>query len=188
MTTTSAPTRFTPDDLLRLENDGLFELVDGQLVEKQMSSIASKTANRIAYHLSNWTQGFQRGEVFPEQSFQCFPNDPGLIRRPDVALILADRLGSVPDEGHVPIAPDLAIEVISPNDKIYELDTKLVDYRSAGVKLVWVVNPDVRTVRVHRLDHTVTELHETETLTGESLLPGFSVLVKELFPAPAGTP
>jgi Uma2 family endonuclease len=188
MTVTSAPTRFTPDDVLQLENEGLFELVDGQLVEKKTSSIASKTANRIAFHLSVWTQDFEKGEVFPEQTFHCFPNDGNLVRRPDVALILAERLGGVPDEGHVPISPDLAVEVISPNDKIYELDARLIDYRSAGVKLVWVVNPDSRTVRIHRLDHTVTELLETETLAGESLLAGFSVLVQELFPPPAGSP
>jgi Uma2 family endonuclease len=184
MTVSLQATRFTPDDLLGLDSDGLYELIDGKLVEKKMSSLASKTANRIAHHLSNWTQNFQRAEVYPEQTFCCFPADPELVRRPDVSLILADRLSQVPAVGHVPIAPDLAVEVVSPNDKIYELDEKLQDYRAVGVKLVWVVNPNSRTIRIHRLDHTVSELDDTQTIEGESVLPGFSVSVAELLPSP----
>src|SRR6185437_13703545 len=115
MTVSLPPVRFAPDDILKLEGEGLYELVDGKLVEKQMSSLASKTATRIIHRLSTWSDDFQRGEIYPEQSFQCFPNDADLIRRPDVAVIVAERLADVPDEGHVPIAPDLAIEVVSPN-------------------------------------------------------------------------
>src|ERR1700730_1993520 len=122
MTLSVPPARFTPDDLLNLETEALYELVDGRLIEKRISSLASKTAARITVHLSNWTENFTRGELFPEQTFQCFSEDPELVRRPDIALILADRLAGVPNEGHIPIAPDLAVEVVSPNDKIYELD------------------------------------------------------------------
>jgi Uma2 family endonuclease len=183
MTVASIPTRFTPDDVLRLEEQGLYELVDGRLVEKTMSSVASKTANRIALHLSLWTQDFKLGEVFPEQSFRCFPSDPDLLRRPDVALILAVRMSGVPSEGHIPIAPDLVVEVISPTDKVYQLDEKLAEYRSAGIKLVWVVNPESRTIKVHYLGRPVPELRDGDVLTGDPLLPGFSVPVSSLLPA-----
>lgn len=88
----------------------------------------------------------------------------------------------MPPEGHVPIAPDLAIEVVSPNDKIYELDEKLEDYHAAGVKLVWVINPNSRIMRIHRLDDTVEQSKENDTLTGDSVLPGFSILVKDMLP------
>lgn len=72
--------------------------------------------------------------------------------------------------------------MISPIAKIYELDQKLAEYRNAGVKLIWVVNPNSRSVRVHRLDHTVSEFTETDIITGESVIPGFSILVSELLP------
>ena len=85
-------------------------------------------------------------------------------------------------EGHIRIAPDLAIEVVSPNDKVYVLDQKLAEYRDAGVKLIWVVNPNSRNIRVYRLDHTFAEFLENDTITGESVIPGFSILVSELLP------
>ncbi|HWE05012.1 MAG TPA: Uma2 family endonuclease [Tepidisphaeraceae bacterium] len=70
----------------------------------------------------------------------------------------------------------------SPNDKIYELEEKLADYRSAGIKLVWEMNPKFRYVQIHRLDGSRQRLEETETVTGEAVLPGFSALVSALFP------
>jgi Uma2 family endonuclease len=105
-----------------------------------------------------------------------------LIRRPDVSFIAADRLSGVKKEGHVTIAPDIAVEVISPNDKIYDLDDKIVDYKMAGVKVIWVVDPKARTVVVRRPGQATVELEEQDTLTGDPVLPGFSVLVRDLFP------
>jgi len=184
MTMATAQTHFTPDDVLRLEDEGLYELVNGKLVEKRMSSLASRTAVVIIKRLANFLEQSHAGEAYSEQTYQCFPHDPVLIRRPDVSFIAASRLAGVPEEGHIPIAPDLAIEVVSPNDKIYELDEKLADYRLAAVKSVWVVNPKHRTVRIHRLDHAYAELNDTATLMDESVLPGFSALVKDLLPLP----
>jgi Uma2 family endonuclease len=183
MTLANPKTRYTPDDLLRLEDEGLFELVDGELREKQMSSLASRTAGIIGARLFYFTEASKSGDVvYPEQTFQCFPHNSDLIRRPDVALIVASRVAAVPEEGHVPVAPDLAIEVISPNDKMYEFEEKLLDYQMAGVKVVWEVNPKFRFVRVHHPDRNSHFLLESDTLTGDPVLPAFSVLVKELLP------
>lgn len=184
MTLIATQTHFTPDDLLNLNDDRLYELVDGRLVEKQLGSLATKTAGIIVKKVAIFLERSHGGDLYIEQSFECFPDDRGLVRRPDIAIIATDRLSGVPEEGHVPIAPDLAIEVVSPNDKIYELDQKLANYRGAGVKLVWVVNPKLRTVRIHRLDRTVTELEATDALSGEGVLPGFSILVNDLLPPP----
>ena len=182
MTVLEAQIEHAPGDILRLEDERLIELVHGRVVEKQMSSLASKTAGIVTVELGIFLKKSRSGSLFPEQAFQCFPNDIGGFRRPDIAFIAAERLAEVPDDGYVPVAPDLAIEVVSPNDTIYELDEKLADYRSAGIKLVWVVNPNSRTIKVHRLDHSFAELQETDTLSGESVLPGFSILVKDLLP------
>src|SRR5437016_1577447 len=122
MTTFAAQTHFTPDDVLRLESEGLYELVDGKLVEKRMSSLASETAGLLTADLVGFLRQSPLGRIYPEQTFKCFPHDPDLIRRPEIAFIAAERLGGVPEEGHVPIAPDLAIEIVSPNDSVYELD------------------------------------------------------------------
>lgn len=182
MTMSATQIQFTPDDVLRLQDEGLYELVNGKLVEKRIGSLASRTALRIGKLLGNFLDASQAGEGYSEQTYQCFAHEPTLVRRPDISFIAASRLGDVPEEGHIPIVPDLAIEVVSPNDKIYELDEKLADYRLAGVKSVWVVNPKHRTIRIHRRDHAYAELHDTETLIDESVLPGFSVAVKDLLP------
>ena len=183
MTLASMPTTFTPEDLLRLEKDeGLFELVDGKLVEKPMSFLANRTASLIIRRLGDFAEKTHAGEVVPEQTFQCFAHEPGRVRIPDVAFVAAARAAEIPDEGHARIAPDIAIEVISPGNKMYEFEEKLLDYQKAGIKLVWEVNPKFRFIRVHRLQVAPERLEEADILTGEPVLPGFSILVKELLP------
>jgi Uma2 family endonuclease len=182
MTIVSPTSLFTPDDVLALEDKGLYELVDGKLVEKGRSPLANCTAGLFTSKLVVHCRPGRLGAIYPMLSFQCFRGHPDRFRRPDVAFITADHLSGVDDEGHVRIAPDIAVEVVSPNDKIYELDTKLIDYHSAGVKLVWVVNPSTRTLRIHRLDHSLTELVGNATLSGESVLPDFSAKLSDLLP------
>lgn len=188
MTTVQANVRFTPDDLLRLEEEGQFELIDGKLSEKKMSLLANLTAGRVLVALSNFASRTGIGFAVPEQSFQCFPDYPDRIRRPDVAFILAGRMPTDLSQGHALIAPDIAVEVVSPTDLIYDLDAKLADYRAAGVKLVWVINPIARTLRIHRIDRTVSELKDTDTLRGDSVLPDFAIPLSELLPPPSTAP
>jgi Uma2 family endonuclease len=185
MTTVAAQTHLTPDDVLRLEEKGLFELVDGKLVEKHLGPLVSQTVGLIVGRLVSWRGMADAGAVVPEQTFQCFPHEPQMVRRPDVAFIAANRVADVPEGGHVPIAPDLAVEVISHQVTLVEFEKRLDDYRAAGIALVWVVFPKHRRVRVYRLDRTISEFSEAEALTGESVLPGFSVTVRDLLPARA---
>ena len=174
----------TPDDLLKLGQQGLFELVDGKLVEKPMGALSGKTAIVLANVLFPFIDGANLGELYSETTFRCFPHNPAQVRRPDLAFVATDRLSLVPDVGHVPVRPDLAVEVLSPDDGAYDLDYKLRDYRLAGIPLVWVFNPavDIRMVRVFRPGRPVDELFEGDTLTGDDVLPGFSAAVRSLFP------
>jgi Uma2 family endonuclease len=178
----SPVSQFTPDDLLRIEGDGLYELVDGALVEKHMSFKGGKTATRVITILSSFADQNKLGDVVPEVTFKCFPNKPSQVRRPDVAFISTGRLADVPDEGHVPVRPDIAIEIISPGDEVYELDEKLSDYESAEIPLVWIRNPNLRTVRVFHPHQPTIKLEADGQLGGEEILPGFSVKVADLFP------
>ena len=90
------------------------------------------------------------GTFIPSQVSIVFSADHDRVRRPDIAFISAAKSHLVPDEGHIPIPPDLAIEVISPNDTVYALQEKLTDYREAAIPLVWVVNPHARSIQVYR--------------------------------------
>ena len=184
MTLIAAKPQVTPDDLLNLDEQGLFELVDGKLVEKQMSYLSGKTAVLVSAKLFSYVSANRLGDVLSETSFRCFPDDPDKIRRPDIAFITASRALANPPEGHIAIAPDIAIEIVSPNDKIYEMDEKLADYRAAGVKFIWVINPQSRIIRAYGPDHYLTELFDGDTLRGDPVLPGFAIAVQELLPNP----
>jgi Uma2 family endonuclease len=182
---TLAPARIlTPDDLLSLPDAVNYELVDGNLVERKMGSESSAIAMVIGVLLSNFVRGKSLGFVFgADGSYQCFPDAPDKVRKPDVSFIASARLpGGKPPKGHTKAAPDLAVEVISPNDLATEIDEKVAEYLAAGVKLVWVVSPNTRTVRVHRPGSgTIRSLSESETITGEDFLPGFECRVGEFF-------
>jgi Uma2 family endonuclease len=121
-------------------------------------------------------------------SYQCFPDRPRLVRKPDVSFICLGRLPEEREpEGHVRIPPDLAIEVLSPNDLDYETDEKVAEYLAAGVRLVWVINPEYRTVLVYRADRSIAGAWEEGELDGEDVLPGFKCPARNLFltPTPA---
>jgi Uma2 family endonuclease len=186
MTLAAPEPRFTPDDVLRLKEEGLYELVSGRLVEKKISPLVSEVMSRVAATLVNFGKSAKTGDaVYIALSFQCFAHYPDLVRRPEIAVIVADRLATVPEDGHVPIAPDLAVEVVSPDETMYEFEQRLGDYQEAKIPLVWEVNPKFRFVRIHRLNRDAERLNESAILTADPVLPGFSVLVSELFP-PAG--
>jgi Uma2 family endonuclease len=144
------PSYITPEQMLLLPDDGrLYELVDGQLVEKQMSDLAQLIANTLNEQLVLWTARTAAGKSFVEATFQCFPFRPQMVRRPDVAFISTERMSGYQwGQGNFRISPDLAVEVVSPNDNVYNLDRKIGDYFRAGVRRVWVVNPDQQIIRI----------------------------------------
>lgn len=191
MSTTLIPpavtSRYTPEDLLTMPDGDRYELVNGQLVEREMSGLSSLVGSETNRLLGNVARPAQLGWVLQsDASYQCFPHEPGRVRRPDGSFIRRGRISlDQLERGHIRIAPDLAIEVTSPNELADEIDEKVEDYLRAGVHLVWVISPATRTVRIHRPDGSDTRLHEVDELTGEDVLPGFSCRVGELFPAPA---
>ena len=132
------------------------------------------------------------GIVWPaDNGFQCFPHARGMVRKPDVSFVKKGRLpGDVSPDGWVKIPPDLAVEVVSPNDSIEEFEEKLEDYQKAGVPLVWVIYPKRRKARVFRLDGPAVELMENDELSGEDVIPGFRCPLREILPRrnPAESP
>ena len=190
-TTVESKRTFTPEALLAMEDAVNYELVDGELVERNMGFQSSRVGFRVGQLLANYCDDHVPGWVAgADAGFQCFPDDPGKVRKPDVSLV---SLHSLPaDEeptGHCRVAPDLAVEVVLPNDRYADVEAKVDDYLSAGTKLVWIVNPQNRSVRVHRADGTTREVSENDELEGETVVPGFRCKVSEFFrtPAPAET-
>jgi Uma2 family endonuclease len=172
-----------PDDLLAMPDGDKYELVKGIPVEKIMGAESGEVTVLLLIQLGSfvWQNGL--GHVYDGQTgFQCFPHDAGLVRKPDVSFVARGRLpGEKSPKGNIKLAPDLAVEVVSPNDLYEEVETKVAEYRSAGVRLIWVVSPSAKTVVIRRLDGTCAEVGEAGELSGEDAVPGFVCKVAELF-------
>jgi Uma2 family endonuclease len=145
------------------------------------SIVAIKVAQRLANHNDLHDMGWILGS---EALYCCFPWKPNLVRKPDVSFVRRDRLAPEQlTEGFVTVAPDLAVEVISPNDLASELERKLREYRRAGVRMIWVIDPENRSARIHRADSSARDLLEDGELDGEDVLPGFRCRLGDLLPA-----
>ncbi len=165
---------------IHLREDRLCELVDGVLVEKDMNFYASRLAALLSYFLGSFADYYDRGIVVGADAAVCLA--PGLIRIPDAAFVSWDRLpgGKIPRKPIPKLAPDLAVEVLSAGNTKQEMDRKLRDYFQAGVRLVWYVDPKTRTVTVYTAPDQATVLTIKDTLDGGTVLPGFTLPLREL--------
>ncbi|WP_435007207.1 Uma2 family endonuclease [Tundrisphaera lichenicola] len=190
MSRATAPTReLTPDDVLAMPDGKHCELVDGRIVESGMSSRSSHVAASLSRFLGTHCEPIGLAYVFVECGFTCFPGNPKQMRRPDVSCVRVDRLPfDQIGDGYLSLRPDLAAEVISPNDLVLDLEEKLEDYRQAGIPLVWLIYPPSRKVRVLRPEGPPTELGPDDELTGEDVLPGFRCRIADLFGGPPKFP
>jgi Uma2 family endonuclease len=175
----------TPEELLAMPDGGHYELIDGEQRERNMRLLSGRVAVRLAQCLDVHCEEHNLGCVVDaECGYQCFPWQPSRVRRADVSFIGIDRLPS-PDQrsrGYVTIPPDLAVEVVSPNDRVSALDENVDEYLRAGVRLVWIINPEILTVQVLRGDGSVNRLRAADELSGEDVIPGFRCKVDDLFP------
>ena len=123
---------------------------------------SSRVAGNILYFFKDYVRKTRQVEVFDSTlGYQCFPDSPTHFRKPDVSAVRRERLAGLdPDPGLMPIAPDLAVEVVSPKDFAYDVALNVEEYLANGFKLIWVVHPNTKTVVIHRADGTVAKLHE----------------------------
>ncbi len=176
----------TVDDVVRLNDheDRLYELVDGILVEKTGGFEDSFIAGNIVTFLNNFVRPRALGMVAGEGG--TIQLDLNLVRIPDALFISLERLpgGGVPKEPVPLLVPDLAVEVISRSNTRKEMEEKLREYFEKGVRLVWFVRPKSRVVDVYTAPDQYTRLRASMRLDGGDVLPGFSVVVGELFELP----
>jgi len=177
------PKTATEKDVIALQKreGGLFELVDGTLVEKPMGMHESIVAAVLSHFLMSFVLPRKLGLIAgPDGMFRL---TKGLVRMPDVSFVSWDQFpgGKISKEPIANLAPKLAAEVISKSNTRAEIKRKLREYFKAGVLLAWIVDPRKRTVAVHTRPTKPTMLKETETLDGGDVLPGFQLPLRELF-------
>lgn len=182
--TTSPPTLMTAEELLHLREDEYqYELDEGKLVRMCPSSstpaiVASNFGRRVSNFVSDHSLGLCAGA---DWGFKL-ASGPDIVRAPDFAFVRAERVppGGIP-RGFWPGAPDLAIEVLSPDHRYVEVARKVQQYLDAGTRLIWIVEPEDRTVAIHRPGRAMAVLGEDGTLDGEDVLPGFTLRLAEIW-------
>ncbi len=180
------PGSATEEDVVQIHahEDILCELVDGVLVEKTVGTYESYLALLIARILGGHVEDNDLGIALGADGMMRLA--PGLVRIPDVSFISWQRLPQrgIPRRAVWDLAPDLAVEVISKFNTREEMQRKLQDYFTAGVREVWYVYPATREVHVFTSAEGRVELKGQQTLEGGSLLPGFSLPLERLFAEP----
>ena len=176
------PGTATVDDLLQVNGQGgLCELVDGTLVEKVMGWRESLIASLLCELLRQFLRRHDLGLVSGPDGFMRILRSQ--VRGPDVAFISWERLpgGKVPEERVPELVPDLAVEVLSEGNTYAEMARKRREYFHAGVRQVWMIDIEERTVAVYS-DITKYELFdETQSLSGSDILPGLEISLSALF-------
>lgn len=178
------PRLMTADELLRLPDDGQrHELIAGEL--KTMAPTGDEHGGLTAQFtvvLGDFVRRHGLGRVLTGEPGFLLTTDPDTVRAPDVAFIRRERVEATGiASGYRQGAPDLAVEVISPNDLYTEVDEKVATWLEHGARMVIVLNPRRRTLAVHRPAQATRHLTVTDTLDGEDAAPGWRVPVRELF-------
>jgi Uma2 family endonuclease len=182
MSTTTQLT--TAEELLAMPRDGFrYELVEGEL--KRMSPAGhnhGRIGMRLAIPLGKFVADHNLGEIYLAETGFKLKTDPDTVRAPDVSFIRRERVAEVGEtEGFWPGAPDLAVEVNSPGDRVGEVEEKVQEWLNAGARSVWVISPKLRVVTVYRSLTDIVTLTEKDTLDGGEVVPGFQFPVAELF-------
>ena len=186
---TSTPSRgVTPDDLLKMPDGNRYELADGQLIEDAASNESAWIATEIAGLLREYAKGGAggpRGFAFGDGlQLRCFATDPDRVRKPDACYFSATRFKpEMLAHSFCSVAPELAVEVVSPSDVYYEVERKVFEYLNAGVLLVWVVSPESRTVVTYSAQQVIEHRTSSQILAGGDVLPGFECRIDSLFPS-----
>lgn len=169
------PSLMTAEELLRLNlPNKRTELVRGVLVVREPAGYQhGDVAMRLAAAIFAHVEAHRLGRVFAAETGFTLRRNPDTVRAPDVAFLSSARLPDPPPRGFAELAPDLAVEVLSPDDRPGEVLEKVGDWLNAGARLVWVVDPIRVIARVYRADGTESILDHTDALRGEDILPGF---------------
>jgi Uma2 family endonuclease len=190
---TPPPGTATERDVTRILNreNVPCELVDGVLVEKVMGAAESYLALQIGRYLLDYLDDHDLGLAFGADGPLGIL--PGMVRIPDASFVSWQKMPDkeAPDRPVPKVVPDLAVEVWSEGNTRGEMERKLKEYFFAGVRLVWYVEPETRSVRVFTAPDRSTTLTESDTLDGADVLPGFKLPLKKLFakmPKPAKKP
>ena len=182
MVTTARP--MTAEELLNLPDDGFrYELIRGKLRERlPAGQTHGKYASKLNISLGGYVMANRLGETYIADTGYVLATDPDHVLAPDLAFISNDRLSEIGEsDGFAQGSPDVAVEVISPDDRYTDVEEKVEDWLNAGCRAVIVVNPRRRTVNLHRSPTDMTTLTEFDMLELDDIVPGWRMPVEDIF-------
>lgn len=171
----------TGEELFAMGDIGPSELIDGRIVPMAPTggehgllefNLGSELRSFVRQHKLGWVVGGEVG-IYTRRN-------PDRVRAADIAFISREQLPERP-QGFLDVAPELIVEVISPTDRWQDIHEKIEEYFAIGVEQVWIVEPSSRTVRLYQSATEMRKLVESDTLTGEGMLAGFTLPVAEIF-------
>jgi Uma2 family endonuclease len=169
----------TDEELRRLPRDGnKYELVDGGVRVSPAGWVHERVVARLVARVSTWVEARRLGDVFGSNALYVLPG--GNRRAPDLSFVAAGRLDQAAGSPWLELAPDLAVEVVSPDDSPRQLMDSVGEYLAAGTRLVWVIDPEKRTAAAYRSPTDVREIGPDGRLDGDDVLPGFVCPLSEV--------
>jgi Uma2 family endonuclease len=172
----------TAEEFARITEIGRFDLIDGELISMSpaggyQGEVASQFVAALVEHSRR-----QPGKVYTAEASFILQRDPDVVLAPDAAFVRASRLPPLAERlGFLPVAPDLAVEIVSPSDRMTAVRRKISTYLMLGTPLVVMVEPRHRRVTLFRPGREPRVLHEGDMIDGDDILPGFQLPVAKLF-------
>lgn len=169
--------------------DRFFELRRGEVIElSRPKKPHGIVASNIATELTLYARQVCKGYVLTNDTGVVLEDAPGTVVGPDVAYCIDANTYNEVEPKWVETPPVLTVEVLSPNDKMSNVNEKIADYLRAGVKVVWLADPELKTVTVYRTARNHVVLKSADALIGGDDLPGFTCRVADLFLLPGESP
>jgi Uma2 family endonuclease len=172
----------TADELLRLNiPDKRTELIRGRLIVREPAGFRhGVVALNIGRRIGEFVAARGLGVVVAAETGFKLASNPDTVRAPDAGFVSSERLPDPLPKGYADFTLDLAVEVLSPDDRPGEVLAKVSDWLTSGVRLVWVLDPERRVARVYRGDGSESLVPDGEDLHGEDVLPGFVCAIADV--------
>lgn len=175
-------TLLTGEDLFKMGEIEWVELVRGEIVHMSPTGyVHGRVENNIAFALETFARRHKLGQIMTGEVGIYTARQPDTTRAADIAYISNERMRQVKSSSYLDVAPELIVEVTSPDDRWSDVMEKLGEYFAIGVQAVWVADPQTHSVYVYRSLTDVQRFSLDDDLPGGEVLPGFSIPVKELF-------
>jgi Uma2 family endonuclease len=181
---TASASLMTAEDLMNMPNDHQrHELVKGELTTMPPTGdLHGVRTGKVTLRLGNFIEKHDLGTFFGAEAGFIVARDPDTVRAPDFAFVSKARMAKQGLTGKFyPAAPDLAVEVLSPNDTASEVLDKINEWIDAGTRLVWIVDPEKQRIHVHAPSQPQRTLGLADHLDGADVLPGLQLAVAEIF-------